>query len=481
MTLNLAQTLSWTKSLAALNPDAAAELAMLNDLQGNILKGHGRNFTSNLFVAFDPNKQTAAKAFVASLAPDVTTALDQLTKPQVFKVSGVSGGTFIAAMLSSSGYDALGQTTAKPEGDAFRAGMKARKLEDPEPAMWDECFSQTVDAMLLIAADSADMRDRERDAMVARITATDDAVRLLNPRFKEDGNALFNDDGIGIEHFGYVDGRSQPLPLTEDVDEEKNKRGGISAWDPSIPLSQVLVKCPGGNLEVSHGSFFVFRKLEQNVKAFKEREKEISENLAKHHDKDPEAIDIGANVVGRFENGTPIVGQTAPSASSMPVPGTGVSNNFNYAADPDGLECPFAGHIRKTNPRTDTPDSKTHLMARRGIPYGVRTDKPNSEESDDKPTGNVGLLFMAYQSSLENQFEFTQQKWVNNAGFRRPDTGIDPLIGQPKGPSKQKWVVEYGKVLSDGRPEDEFSGFVTMQGGEYFFAPSISFFKSLLR
>ena len=479
MTLNLQQTLSWTQSLAARTPDAAAELAMLNDLQGNILKGHGRNFTSNLFVAFDKNKQQAAKAFVASLAADVTTALDQLTKTQVFKASGISGGTFIAAMLSSTGYDALGQTRAKPESAAFRAGMRTRDLKDPASSNWDDCFAQTVDAMVIIAADSAAERDKERTAMVARITATQGAVRVLNPKFKEDGNALFNDDKNGIEHFGYVDGRSQPMALLEDVENERNNHGGISAWDPSIPLSQLLVKCPGGNLEVSHGSFFVFRKLEQNVKGFKEREKLLGQQLEKRHEKQPDSIDGGANVVGRFENGTPVVEPQSKPPKARAVPVTGVPNNFNYSGDPSGLQCPFGGHIRKSNPRTDTPDSKTHLMARRGIPYGLRTDGPNDEQIDNKPTGEVGLLFMAYQSNLENQFEFAQQKWVNNAGFRNAGTGIDPLIGQPKGPSGQKWVVDYGKSLSDGRNEDDFSGFVTMRGGEYFFAPSISFLKSL--
>ena len=79
----------------------------------------------------------------------------------------------------------------------------------------------------------------------------------------------------------------------------------------------------------------------------------------------------------------------------------------------------------------------------------------------------------------ENQFEFTQRAWVNNSNFRIVGTGVDPLIGQPNGPSGQKWPVKYGKTLSDGRDDDDFSGFVTMRGGEYFFAPSISFLKSL--
>ena len=34
------------------------------------------------------------------------------------------------------------------------------------------------------------------------------------------GRALLNAAGFGIEHFGYVDGRSQPLMLVEDIDKE---------------------------------------------------------------------------------------------------------------------------------------------------------------------------------------------------------------------------------------------------------------------
>ncbi len=473
MSLNLNQTLSWTKALAASTPDAAAELAMLNDLQGNILKGHGRHHTSNLFIAFDPKKQAAAKKFVAEFAREVTSALDQLTQTQVFKASGVHGDTFVAFMLSATGYHALGQSVAKPHGDAFNAGMKARGLNDPAPSQWETYFSSEVHAMILVAAGSPDERKVERDAIAARIAATAGAVKLLNPGFKEDGDALFNSDGNGIEHFGYVDGRSQPLALQEDLHKEEHHNGGISNWNPAIPLSQLLVPCPGGKLAASHGSYFVFRKLDQNVKAFKAQEKALGEQLEKRHGLPQDSIGerAGASVVGRFENGTPVtLSQT--EISPIPPGAIGVPNNFNYASDSAGLKCPFAGHIRKTNPRNDTQDSKDHLMARRGIPYGERS-------TDNQQTDGVGLLFMAYQSSLENQFEFTQQAWANNSNFRIGGTGIDPVIGQPKVPTGQKWPVVYGKTLSDGRDEDDFSGFVTMRGGEYFFAPSISFLKSL--
>ena len=52
---------------------------LLVNLQGNILKGHGRHHTSNLFIAFNPGKKPEAKKFIAQVGADVTSALDQLT------------------------------------------------------------------------------------------------------------------------------------------------------------------------------------------------------------------------------------------------------------------------------------------------------------------------------------------------------------------------------------------------------------------
>ena len=482
MSLHLNQTLAWTRSLAAASVDAAAELAMLNDLQGNILKGHGRRHTSNLFIAFDRHKKDAVKRFIAALGRDVTSALDQLNQTQVFKSSGVHGTTFIAFMLSAAGYEAIGELAAQLTGQAFRSGMKARAgLNDPAPSKWDAHFSGEIHALILIGASTPADRLAERSAMVARIAATAGAVTLLNPLFQEDGDALINSDGNGMEHFGYVDGRSQPLALQEDVDREDVKNGGISKWNPAIFLSQLLVPCPGGKLAVSHGSYFVFRKLDQNVKGFKAREEALAEQLEKRHNLPPDSIGerAGASIVGRFENGTPVI-LSDEEIKPNQAGDIGIPNNFNYKQDPKGLMCPFAGHIRKSNPRSDIAGSKSRLMARRGIPYGLRADgEPNDGQIDNKPTGDVGLLFMAYQSSLEEQFEFTQKFWVNNPDFRAASTGIDPVIGQPAGPSGQKWPVGYGSSLSGGHTADDFSGFVTLRGGEYFFAPSVSYLKSL--
>lgn len=468
MSLNLEKTLAWTKSLEAKTPDAPAELAMLNDLQGNILKGHGRRFTAHLFLAFDNNQSAVARATVRAFGQEVTTALDQLTDAQVYRTTGADGRAFISFFLTAAGYRALGVDQAMPDGQAFAAGMNSRPLADPPSAQWEPALAADVHAMLLIGAASEPELSVVLARCKARIAETGGALSLLGVEY---GKAITNDDKNNIEHFGYVDGRSQPLALQEDVDREA-EYGGIDLWNPSIPLSQLLVKCPGGQLEVSHGSYFVFRKLEQNVQGFKRREIDLAEILPGAGER------AGASVVGRFENGTPVT----MSATEIPVKAkgdAGLPNNFNYADDPDGLKCPFVGHIRKTNPRTpetDTDDdSKIHLMARRGSPYGDQISNPQ-KRLDIMPTGGVRLLFMAYQSNIENQFEFTQHMWANNSDFLNPDTGIDPIIGQPAHAGSGRYPKKYGVSLSE---PFNFSGYVTMRGGEYFFAPSISFLKHL--
>jgi Dyp-type peroxidase family len=491
MPLDLNRPLSWKDAHHATSPGAAAELAMLHDLQGNILKGYGREATSNLFLRFDPNQAARARTFLAAFAPFVTSALEQLIATDRYKENGASGGDFYGLFLSATGYAALDEQDCMPLGAAFQDGMKQRPaLGDPGLAEWDLAFRGDIHAMILVAAETTGQRDAARQPVLDLIAAAHGAVVLLNPDFQEDGNALFNDDDNGIEHFGYVDGRSQPLALVEQLHEEANKNGGITHWNPEIPLRQLLVKCPGGKLEVSYGSYFVFRKLEQNVRGFKDREKKLEEAFKERYHLREEEIHerLGATVVGRFENGTPVTMFGAEQAITS-AGAKGVLNDFNYASDPAGLRCPFAGHIRKTNPRSDTPDSVTHLMARRGIPYGQRRGVENGvlREDAERPTEGVGLLFMAYQSSLENQFEFTQVKWANNVNFARPrlalepdaTTGIDPLIGHPFGASGQHWPATYGISESEGEACDQFAGFVKMLGGEYFFAPSISFIKGM--
>jgi Dyp-type peroxidase family len=456
MTLNLNASLQWTAT-------TAAQKTALADLQGNILKGHGREHTVNTFIQLDPADRAGNRTFVRALGASVTNALGQLTGAAAFRAAKRAGkkakasGPFVALFLSATGYQKLGIAAAKTPADAkFRAGLKGSQagLNDPPTTNWDKTFRGDVDLMLLVGEQSA---AAARSATNALLSTKPASIKVLG---EEIGVAYKNDNDDGVEHFGYVDGRSQPLMLREDVER-----------DPEFPLKTALVPDPGGGAS-SFGSYFVFRKLEQNVEKFKAREDALAKALGL---KGEDAERAGAMVVGRFEDGTPVVLQQ-DAGMHNPVP-----NNFNYDDDPDGNKCPFQGHVRKSNPRGDSvrksgvplADERSHIMARRGITYGKRRRK--GKEFSDKPTGDVGLLFMAYQSDIARQFEFTQMSWVNSPGFVAAGTGVDPVIGQ--GPATTPhWPTEWG---DQARKDFGFQGFVTMKGGEYFFAPAISVLTSL--
>ena len=464
---------------------------LLAGIQGNILKGHGRDFTVHVFVRFDRANSYLRQSLRKFAHENVTSALQQHVETEQFKKYNIPGALFGNLFLTANGYRALGldetqlQTafTEPPESlfntqSNFLDGMSKHggEFNDPPANNWDNGYqSGDIDAMFLFADDDQQFLLRRSRDLINQLDGFCDILVV------EQGAALRNKAKDGIEHFGYVDGRSQPIYLEGDLEAGEK----IDKWDPTEPLRIVLTadKLAGAN---SWGSYFVFRKLEQNVLGFKTREIELADALNLTGDDRERA---GAMVVGRFEDGTPLV----LSQTDGFVPKK--ENNFNYTdADNDGLKCPFQAHIRKVNPRGDTvkhlgaPErgdsnslfgERDRRITRRGIPYGTRSKPPQDAQAlADYPTKNVGLLFMCFQSSIRNQFAFMQRAWVNNPDFVMPKTGIDPVIGQSAAgnAAPQNWKPEYGK---DGAPtEFEFNGFVRLKGGEYFFAPSIAFLKT---
>ena len=215
------------------------------------------------------------------------------------------------------------------------------------------------------------------------------------------------------------------------------------------------------------GSYLVFRKLEQHVRAFKEYEQQFAQVLGLTGEDVKRA---GALVMGRFEDGTPVVLRGTPGMS-VPVP-----NNFTYEADPDGGKCPFQAHIRKVNPR----QPGVPRIVRRGITYGKREKEPqDNPRLEELPLGGVGLLFMCYQRNIAQQFEVLQYLYANDPRIPgKQEPGIDPIIGQPggNGVGQLKWPARWNDPQEKHKPFD-FHSFVTLKGGEYFFAPSIHFLK----
>ncbi|MEO3473278.1 hypothetical protein AAFN86_15525 [Roseomonas sp. CAU 1739] len=443
-----------------------ADLALfLGDLQANILKGHGRHHTGNLFLSFAGMTPDDVAAVLRTLGQNCTSAYSQLRKNRR-QPPYLDGGTVMCVFLSAGGYRALGPLATLPPGEAFAADMPARQaiLSDPPRSAWQAAgWTEGLpapDAMVLVA----DAREQQVTAALEAVEGwlNGTGVRVLVVERGRQQTRVFKHGAAaeGVEHFGYVDGRSQPLFLEEDLAKEPQAQ-----WSARFNPSQFIVADPNGRTPLSAGSYFVFRKLEQNVRGFKKAEEDLAAALGLVGE---DAERAGATIVGRFEDGTPIV--LSEDATQDPPP-----NDFTFDADTNGAKCPFHAHIRKTNPRGDVkrqfglPDAsgdRNPIMARRGITYGHRRRKADDTDFADpegqEPTGDVGLLFMAYMASIEAQFEFTQQSWANNEDFVRPGTGVDPVIGQGAG----------AKPLG-------FGGFVKMLGGAYFFAPSLSFLRSV--
>lgn len=443
---------------------------MLQHLQPNILKGHVRDRLHILLLQFGqgPEATAAARAFLAALVPLMKSAKTGLEEAEAFKQHGTKGTPYVGVGLTNAGYARLGLTSAAPSDPVFQRGMRdpesLANLNDPDPTQWEPGYQQEIHAIVLVGdADSlpANTRLGEVKALLS------DSITVLA---EETGKTQHDEAGRAIEHFGYVDGRSLPLFLTEDLDAERDTMDGTSVWNPFLPLGRVLVADPAApDPTTDFGSYFVLRKLEQNVRAFKAAEEELADTLKlDNHDRER----AGAMLVGRFRDGTPLTLQ-AQAGAHKPV-----MNDFTYASDTAGRKCPLQAHIRKSNPRGsggfETPEEeRLHLLARRGQTYGERTE-------GDQPDSGVGLLFMACNSDLGKQFEFVQRRWADNPGFPRHGTaaepGLDPVTGQGSRPS-QTWPQAWADNETQEAPAPEQT--VTMKGGEYFFMPSLPFLRSL--
>jgi Dyp-type peroxidase family len=463
------------------------DATMLDALQPNILKGHVRDSLTVLFLHFGDTPD--ATSFLSALVPFMKSAKTHLQEAEAFATNQIPGTAYLGVGLTRSGYAALG--VAQVPGDSsFQRGMKhpasRATLSDPPSSLWEAPYREDIHAVILIgdATDTATSPLREQV-----LSLVPDSATVLG---EETGIGRHNANGDGIEHFGYVDGRSQPLFLAEDIQAAAASSDGITVWDPSTALDRVLVSDPAAPDPTLHfGSYFVFRKLEQNVRRFKQAEEAVAEALGLLDDDLERA---GAMLVGRFEDGTPVTMQSAEGAHHP------VMNNFTYASDGDGLKCPFHAHIRKTNPRgsgqfQSPEDEKLHLMARRGQTYGERSDDPNDPDvtPEQRPSGGVGLLFMAFNANISleddfglSQFDFTQSVWANNAGFpgvppAATPPGLDPVIGQgvrvAPGSEQQAYPDQWGGTTTT--LVDPIAQAVHMVGGEYFFMPSLAFLRSL--
>jgi hypothetical protein len=141
------------------------------------------------------------------------------------------------------------------------------------------------------------------------------------------------------------------------------------------------------------------------------------------------------------------------------------------------MRCPLFAHVRKVNPRDRATDqgppaiTRGMQMLRRGIAFGPRYDVDHPGAADN--ARERGLLFLAYQTSITQQFERIQSRWANQPNAPEQllggaATGHDALIGttataeRTPGPRFVRQGAESADVLAR---------WVTLTGGGYLFAP----------
>ena len=507
---------------------------LFDNIQGNILRDHGRDYSIQLFLRFvkDPIK---VRKWIQDFSQNVTSAQDQREQADTYKHFRKLGKlieykrskekALVNFFLSAEGYRKLGFKGSQiPQDLRFFNGMKgSRTILGDSYRHWESKYDE-LDAMILIAHDNWDGPSDEKNPNLRRL-ASDLEKKLGDITsfcFMEKGEVMYDRSRTGgdtavprpLEHFGYIDGISNPLFLESDFRNPNNVPNGqdtlqTDRYDPFAPLSLVLT--PDPNIDGCYGSYLVFRKLEQDLKAFNDNMKTLCDKLGSRSRDFAEAL-----ICGRFREGTPLtLSESGYGSPHDPKNPNNNYNNFHYGLngapplDADtGMRCPFHAHVRKANPRRyeerrlDPLDrtrekEREHRIVRRGITYGceLRERHPKGSPLEEVPTfrdepEGVGLLFMCFQSDIGKQFEYIQRQLnYTNAGL-----GLDPVAGQQSEEEKrrdrvkpqtwsarwsarwsEKWESSNGTTMFEYR----FKEVVKLRGGEYFFAPSIDFLKRI--
>ncbi len=411
------------------------------NVQGNILKGHGRDHQCVVLLGWDAPRAEALREVLGVV--EVTSFAAQLEQAAAYRANDPTDA-FCGVYLSAKAYAALGLEA--PTDPAFREGAiaAASRLEDPDPSGWEQAY-RDVNVVFLIADDSL----AEVESVVDRIRerAEPAAPDVWHVDYEQ---RRLDEAGRRLEQFGFVDGVSNPVFLERDLARKQRDR-----FDPHAPPELALVPDPAA--DGGFGSYVVLRKIEQDVRGFREAERRTAAALGLG---DPE--DAGALVIGRRRDGTPL-------AAASPSTDEGPPNDFDFTDDFGGGRCPFHAHIRKANGRGEAvrwgarPDEERwHRLVRRGFTYG--------ERREEEPETGVGLVFIGYQSSLVEQFEDIQRRYFNGEDHPTKDAGRDALVASSPSSTPPTWP---------GGSRFHFGGFTHLKGAAYLFAPSIEVLRTL--
>lgn len=504
-----------------------------HDIQGNILKGYARlGYPMARYVFYRIRNKTAGRKFVAALHPLVTSGVPwaRSGNPEEFPAATTN------LAFTFRGLEMLGvpQKSLSSFPQEFVMGMKARWeiLGDDgvsAPSNWDPIWQAEEPVHIWLSINGLGVDGRQAierryqaicDILQGIVTDYPDGVEQLRGHRDADGktavyqeaSALFeNGKPIPREHFGYVDGISDPY--FEGCDRRPEKVLGmgkptghdprtLEGWAPLETGEFILgykdeayeyPLAPLPRLLSFNGTFMVYRKLHENVGSFNAYLDDVGKRLPDG----PEQL--AAKFAGRWRNGAPLTTfRTKAEADEFAarVAQARANNSpelpqllaqlvaFDYNDDLAGAGCPVGAHVRRANPRGALAFGKPEAyqapgalvnrrrIGRRGLPYG----EVSNPTRDD---GNHGIIFMAINASIERQFEFVQQQWMNYGNDFKLGSSKDALIGNHGDPARGELS---GHAIFEADPDGDsapfFCGgirrFVETRGGDYFFLPSLT-------
>jgi len=430
----------------------------LAHIQLPIIRNYGAEHGCYLFLAFQSAEQ--GRAWLGRMLDCISTA-ERRPEPRP---------ACLSVAFSFAGLEVLGvpPNTLASFPQEFEEGM-ARRAEQlglagpSDPSHWElgGPSNPPVHAALFITAPTPEQRDAEvavQRTLLAEVSGVDEICAM-------DGDTLPG----WREHFGYVDGLSQPAIEGSDVEP-------IDPHVPKVAAGEFVLGYPDEEGEVSkqpeewiatNGSFLAFQKIYQDVAAFRRFLDEAAAKL------ELDVETVAAKLMGRWRSGAPLA--LAPTGDNPAlVLDPHARNAFSYqTTDSDGFTVPIGSHIRRMNPRDSLTDSMTnvqrHRVIRRGVPYGPPLPEGASDDGVDR-----GLMGFFFNASLSRQYEFIQQAWANDPKFNGLENDVDPIAGSHDG--NGEFTIQHRPLRRriQGLPR-----FTTVKAGAYFFMPGISALRAL--
>ncbi|MEV4138920.1 hypothetical protein AB0J72_42995 [Dactylosporangium sp. NPDC049742] len=409
----------------------------LHDIQRGVLSPRPSQYAA-AYLAFRIDDRAAGRKLMRRAATVVTSAADP---------ADLLGETWVSAAVTCHGLRALGVPEKSLDSMAweFRQGMAARAttLGDTgasAPDVWETPLgSPAVHVVLVALAPDTAMLD----AAIDRARPAYERLPGVTAIWRQDCHA----PPAGTEPFGVRDGISHPAVEGSGIP-------GSNPFETPLKAGEVVLGYPDelGGVQTTtpdvlgrNGSYVAFRKLRQDVAAFRRFLRASSDTH-------------GEELMGRWRGGAPLA--LAPERDALAL----------CRADALVLAGQDRGgsHIRRADPRDSAVagEVRLHRMIRRGTAYGP----PLPEGVLDDDGADRGLLFAFVGAHLGRQFEFVQTEWLNNGVFFGAGDARHP-IAATGGPGAADSTILRRPVRRKLRGVPNF---VTTRGGEYAFLPSLT-------